>query len=133
MVSYQAVSPVLRSLPQPKGAVRLRNCSAASRVHCRRGDNKHHYRLLIACLFGRYVLKTCPVLLTGAGRWLDCKRCGTRVSLRGTQKPQVPTLGYTGAYVFANVLLTMASSAILLLYGAGRLVLCSMAALVVII
>jgi len=56
------------------------------------------------------------MLLVGAGRWLDCKRCGTRVSLR-----RVPDaiVGYTGAYAFANVLLTMAGSAILLLYGTG--------------
>jgi hypothetical protein len=32
----------------------------------------------------------------------------------------MPALGYTGAYAFANVLLTMAGRAVLLLWGAGN-------------
>ena len=45
----------------------------------------------IGYLFGRYVLKTDPVLLTGAGHMLDCKRRTIRVSLRKARSP-MPTI-----------------------------------------
>ena len=39
--------------------------------------------------------------------------------VKGAPKARSQRSGYTGAYMFANVLLTMAGSAILLLWGAG--------------
>ena len=58
-----------------------------------------------------------PGAARAADHWLDCKRCGTRVSAR--EMPDTNDQVTRGAYMFANVLLTVVASEILLLQGAG--------------
>jgi putative transport protein len=68
----------------------------------------------IGYLFGRYVLKINPVLL--AGGIAGSMTCGAALSVvKEEARSSMPALGYTGAYAFANVLLTVAGSLILLL------------------
>lgn len=69
--------------------------------------------VLVGYLFGRKVLRIEPVLLFGA-------ICGAMTSgaslsvVTGAAKSSYPALGYAGTYAFANILLTVAGSIILL-------------------
>jgi putative transport protein len=69
--------------------------------------------VFVGYFFGRKFLGINPVLLLGA-------ICGSMTSgaslsiVTGEAKSDVPALGYTGAYAFANVFLTIAGSIILL-------------------
>jgi putative transport protein len=68
--------------------------------------------IFVGYFFGRKVLKIHPVLLLGgiAGSMTS----GAALSVvTGAAKSSMPSLGYTGAYAFANVLLTVAGSVIL--------------------
>jgi len=68
----------------------------------------------IGYVFGRGVLGINPVLLLGA--ITGSMASGVSLSIVNAEaKSGVPSLGYTGAYAFANVLLTVARSVILLL------------------
>ena len=65
-------------------------------------------------VFGRFVLRINPVLLLGgiAGSMTS----GASLSIVNQEaNSSIPSLGYTGAYAFANILLTVAGSVILLL------------------
>ncbi len=64
-------------------------------------------------LFGRKVLKIPTVLLLGAIAGAMTSGASLSVVTREANSP-VPALGYTGSYAFANVLLTVAGSLILL-------------------
>ena len=65
-------------------------------------------------LFGRKVLALNPVLLLGA--ITGSMTSGASLSIVTAQaNSSVPSLGYTGAYAFANVILTVAGSVILML------------------
>ncbi len=65
-------------------------------------------------LFGRKVLALNPVLLLGA--ITGSMTSGASLSIVNAQaESSVPSLGYTGAYAFANIFLTVAGSVILLL------------------
>ncbi len=65
-------------------------------------------------IFGRKVLALNPVLLLGA--ITGSMTSGAALSIVNAQaKSAVPSLGYTGAYAFANVFLTVAGSVILLI------------------
>lgn len=69
--------------------------------------------ILVGYTFGRKVLKIPPVLLLGGitGSMTN----GTSLSVvTKAANSAVPSLGYAGAYAFANVLLTIAGSIILL-------------------
>jgi putative transport protein len=64
--------------------------------------------------FGHWVLKLNPVLLLGA--ITGSMTSGAALSIVNREAGNsLPALGYTGAYAFANVLLTVAGSVILLL------------------
>ena len=68
----------------------------------------------VGYVFGRKLLALNPVLLLGA--ITGSMTSGASLSIvTGEAKSAVPSLGYTGAYAFANVLLTVAGSVILLL------------------
>ena len=68
----------------------------------------------IGYAFGRKVLGLHPVLLLGA--ITGSMTSGASLSIVNAQaQSSVPSLGYTGAYAFANVFLTVAGSVILLL------------------
>jgi putative transport protein len=69
--------------------------------------------ILMAYLFGRKLLKIEPVLLFGAitGAMTSGAALGV---VCGAARSSVPALGYTGTYAFANVLLMIAGSLILL-------------------
>ncbi len=67
----------------------------------------------IGYLFGRKVLSINPVFLLGA--ITGSMTSGASLSIvTGEARSSLPALGYTGAYAFANVLLTVAGSMILL-------------------
>lgn len=67
----------------------------------------------VGYVFGRKVLALNPVLLLGA--ITGSMTSGASLSIVNAEaKSGVPSLGYTGAYAFANVLLTVAGSVILL-------------------
>ena len=68
--------------------------------------------LLLGYLFGRKILKLNPALLLGAITGSMTSGVALGVVNKEAQSP-VPALGYTGCYVFANVLLTVAGSLIL--------------------
>jgi len=69
--------------------------------------------VLLGYLFGRKVLKINPVLLLGG--ITGSMTSGASLSvITGAAKSSIPALGYTGSYAFANVLLTIAGSIILL-------------------
>ncbi len=64
--------------------------------------------------YGRKVLGINPVLLLGA--ITGSMTSGASLSIvTGEAKSDIPALGYTGAYAFANVFLTVAGSVILLI------------------
>jgi putative transport protein len=68
--------------------------------------------IFVGYLFGRKVLKIHPVLLLGA--ITGSMTSGAALSVvTNAAKSSMPSLGYTGAYAFANVLLTIAGSIIL--------------------
>jgi len=68
--------------------------------------------LLVGYVFGRKVFSLNPVLLLGA--ITGSMTSGASLSIVNAEaKSSVPSLGYTGAYAFANVLLTVAGSVIL--------------------
>ncbi|MDG2410280.1 MAG: TrkA C-terminal domain-containing protein [Halioglobus sp.] len=68
--------------------------------------------VLIGYVFGRKVLKIHPVLLLGG--ITGSMTSGASLSVVTSEaKSPMPSLGYTGAYAFANVLLTIAGSLIL--------------------
>ncbi len=70
--------------------------------------------VFVGYLFGRKVLKLNPVFLLGA--ITGSMTSGASLSIvTGEARSALPALGYTGAYAFANVLLTVAGSLILLL------------------
>jgi len=64
--------------------------------------------------FGRKVLRLNPALLMGAVTGAMTSGAALSVVTK-TANSSVPALGYTGAYAFANVLLTIAGSIILLI------------------
>jgi putative transport protein len=63
-------------------------------------------------LFGRKVLNIHPVLLLGGITGSMTSGASLSVVTKAANS-SVPSLGYTGAYAFANVLLTIAGSIIL--------------------
>jgi len=68
----------------------------------------------IGFVFGRSVLRINPVLLLGA--ITGAMTSGGSLSVVNQEADStIPSLGYTGAYAFANILLTVAGSTILLL------------------
>jgi len=68
--------------------------------------------VLVGYVFGRRVLSINPVMLLGA--ITGSMTSGASLSIVNAEaKSTVPSLGYTGAYAFANVLLTVAGSVIL--------------------
>ena len=68
--------------------------------------------VLVGYVFGRRVLSINPVLLLGA--ITGSMTSGASLSIVNVEaKSTVPSLGYTGAYAFANILLTVAGSVIL--------------------
>ena len=68
--------------------------------------------LVIGYVFGRKVLKIPPVLLLGGITGSMTSGASLSVVTKAANS-SVPSLGYTGAYAFANVLLTVAGSVIL--------------------
>jgi putative transport protein len=69
--------------------------------------------ILLGYLFGRKVLKIEPVLLFGdiTGAMTSGAALGV---VTGAARSSIPALGYTGTYAFANVLLMVAGSLILM-------------------
>jgi putative transport protein len=68
----------------------------------------------VGYLFGRKVLRLNPVILLGG--ITGAMTSGASLSVvTNTARSAVPALGYTGSYAFANVLLTIAGSIILVL------------------
>jgi putative transport protein len=68
--------------------------------------------IFVGYFFGRKVLKIHPVLLLGG--ITGSMTSGAALSVvTNAAKSSIPSLGYTGAYAFANVLLTIAGSVIL--------------------
>jgi putative transport protein len=70
--------------------------------------------VLVGYLFGRKVLALNPVYLLG-GITGSMTSGGSLSVVTGEARSSLPSLGYTGAYAFANILLTVAGSVILLL------------------
>jgi len=68
--------------------------------------------ILVGYFFGRKVLKIHPVLLFGGITGSMTSGASLSVVTKAADS-NVPSLGYTGAYAFANVLLTIAGSIIL--------------------
>lgn len=68
--------------------------------------------ILVGYVFGRKVLKLHPVLLFGGITGSMTSGASLSVVTKAANSP-MPSLGYTGAYAFANVLLTIAGSVIL--------------------
>jgi putative transport protein len=70
--------------------------------------------VLFSYFFGRKVLKINPVLLLGA--ITGAMTSGACLSIVNKEaQSTIPSLGYTGAYAFANIFLTVAGSLILLI------------------
>ena len=68
--------------------------------------------MLVGYIFGRKVLKIHPVLLLGGITGSMTSGASLSVVTAAARSP-MPSLGYTGAYAFANVLLTIAGSLVL--------------------
>jgi putative transport protein len=68
--------------------------------------------VLVGYVFGRKVLKVHPVLLLGGITGSMTSGASLSVVTSAAKSP-MPSLGYTGAYAFANMLLTVAGSLIL--------------------
>ena len=70
--------------------------------------------VLVGYVFGSKVLSLNPVFLLGG--ITGSMTSGASLSIvTGEARSSLPSLGYTGAYAFANILLTVAGSVILLL------------------
>ncbi len=69
--------------------------------------------VLFGYFFGAKILKLNPVLLLGAITGAMTSGAALSVLTKATNS-SVPLLGYTGSYAFANILLTIAGSLILL-------------------
>jgi putative transport protein len=69
--------------------------------------------VFVGYIFGRKVLKIHPVLLLGGITGSMTSGASLSVVTNAAKSP-IPSLGYTGAYAFANVLLTIAGSIVLL-------------------
>ena len=70
--------------------------------------------LLVAYVVGRGLLRMSPVILFGA--ITGAMTSGAALSVvTGEAKSDLPALGYTGTYAFANVLLTMAGPLVIVL------------------
>jgi putative transport protein len=70
--------------------------------------------VVLCYFFGRKVLKINPVLLLGA--LTGAMTSGACLSIVNKEaQSTIPSLGYTGAYAFANIFLTVAGSLILLI------------------
>ena len=69
--------------------------------------------IFIGYFFGRKVLKIHPVLLFGAITGSMTSGAALSVVTKAAKSP-MPSLGYTGAYAFANVILTIAGSIIMM-------------------
>jgi putative transport protein len=70
--------------------------------------------VLLGYLFGRKILKLPPLVLMGA--LTGAMTSAAALSLVNSEaKSAVPSLGYTGTYAFANVFLTLAGTAVMLL------------------
>ncbi|MAZ86298.1 MAG: hypothetical protein CL693_01520 [Cellvibrionaceae bacterium] len=69
--------------------------------------------VVVGYIYGRLVLKLNPVLLLGGITSSMTTGASLSVVTKAANSP-VPSLGYTGAYAFANVILTIAGSLILL-------------------
>ncbi len=70
--------------------------------------------VLLGYLFGRRILRIEPVLLLGAITGSMTSGASLKVVTDAAKSP-IPALGYTGCYAFANVLLTVAGTLIMLL------------------
>ena len=68
--------------------------------------------IFVGYFFGRKILKLNPVLLFGGITGSMTSGASLSVVTKAANS-SVPSLGYTGAYAFANVLLTVAGSVIL--------------------
>ena len=68
--------------------------------------------VIVGYLFGRYVLRISPVLLIGGITGSMTSGASLKIVI-SEAKSSMPALGYTGAYAFANVLLTIAGSLIM--------------------
>ena len=68
--------------------------------------------VLVGFFFGRYVLKLPPVFLMGGITGSMTSGASLKI-VTAEAKSAMPALGYTGAYAFANVLLTIAGSLII--------------------
>jgi putative transport protein len=68
--------------------------------------------IFVGYIFGRKVLKINPVLLFGGITGSMTSGAALSVVTKAANSP-MPSLGYTGAYAFANVLLTIAGSIIM--------------------
>ncbi len=70
------------------------------------------FPVMIGYLFGRYVLRISPALLMGGITGSMTSGACLKIVTSEAQS-SIPALGYTGAYAFANVLLTIAGSLIM--------------------
>jgi putative transport protein len=70
--------------------------------------------VVLGYLFGRRVLQLNPVILLGGITGAMTSGASLSVVTKEADS-NVPALGYTGSYAFANVLLTVAGSIILLI------------------
>ena len=70
------------------------------------------FPVVIGFLFGRYVLKLPPAMLMGGITGSMTSGASLKIVTAEAQS-SIPALGYTGAYAFANVLLTIAGSLII--------------------
>ncbi len=70
--------------------------------------------VILAYLYGKFVFKMNPLILLGA--IVGAMTSGGALSVLNSQsKSMIASVGYTGAYAFANVLLTIAGALIILL------------------
>jgi putative transport protein len=65
--------------------------------------------VLVAYLFGRYVLRMNPALLLGAATGAMTSTPALSV-VSEAARSSIPAIGYAGTYTFANVLLTFAGT-----------------------
>ena len=79
-----------------------------------RQDGVRYFALAVGYVFGSKVLALNPVFLLGG--ITGSMTSGVSLSIvTGEARSSLPSLGYTGAYAFANILLTVAGSVIMLL------------------
>ena len=70
------------------------------------------FPVVVGFLFGRYILKLPPAMLMGGITGSMTSGASLKIVTAAAQS-SIPALGYTGAYAFANVLLTIAGSLII--------------------